>query len=90
MPTFTTNIYIYPPDGEEHEITVTVDYYAINDPGDAWTPPDGSMTLNSIEPVGVLPDGVTDEMIFSKAVKDNDKFEDQAWKHYFAKGVDDD
>ena len=56
MSEFRTTIYIYTPSGEEHEIPVTVDYDATHDNGDAENPPDGNMTINSIEPVGDWPD----------------------------------
>lgn len=90
MATFTTEIYIYTPDGEEHEIHVTVDYDAAHDPGrisgppENCYPPESEMTINSI--TGDFPAGVTMEMASAYQLE---KIEEEAWEHYFSKGVDD-
>lgn len=86
MSTFTTEIYIYTPDGEEHEIPVTVDYSATHDNGDAENPPGGSMTIKSITPTEALPDGVRLDMASALQLSN---IEEDAWEHYFSKGVDD-
>lgn len=86
MATFTTEIYIYTPDGEEHEIPVTVDYDATHDNGDAQNPPGGSMSINSIAAVEPWPFGVTLSMASAHQLE---KIEQEAWEHYFSKGVDD-
>ena len=93
MSEFRTEIYIIAADGEEHEIPVTVDYDAEYDPGRVtgpWEdcyPPSGDMTINSIEPVGEWPDGITLNMVSDMQL---DFIKDDAWNHYFRKGVDDD
>ena len=87
MSEFRTTIYIYTPSGEEHEIPVTVDYDATHDNGHAENPPGGNMTINSIEPVGDWPDGITLNMVSDMQL---DFIKADAWNHYFRKGVDDD
>lgn len=93
MSEFRTEIYIIAADGEEHEIPVTVDYDAEYDPGRVtgpWEdcyPPSGDMTINSIEPVGEWPVGITLDMASDNQLE---KIEDEAWEHYHSKGVDDD
>lgn len=92
MTTFTTEIYIYTPDGEEHEIHVTVDYDAAYDPGrisgppENCYPPESEMTINSITPTGALPDGVAIDMANNRQLE---RIEEEAWEHFFRKGVDD-
>lgn len=85
MSEFRTTIYIYK-DGEEYEIPVTVDYDATYDKGDAWTPPEGDIAINSVEPVGEWPDGITLDMASDLQLAN---IEDEAWEHYHLAGVDD-
>lgn len=85
MSTFTTEVYIYTESGDEHEIPVTVDYDAVDDKGDAWNPPHGEMTINSI--TGDFPEGITLDMASARQLA---KIEEEAWEHYYSKGVDDD
>ena len=87
MTQFNTTIYILDRDGGEHEIPVEVDYDCTDDPGDAWNPPSGEMTINSIEPVGEWPIGITLDMASDQQLE---SIEQEAWDHYFARGVDDD
>lgn len=94
MPNFKTEIYIYTPDGDEHEIPVTVDYDAtyqaeyISGPPEDCYPAEGDMTINSIEPVGALPDGVT--LAILEEYANLDLLTEEAWDHYHSRGVDDD
>jgi len=94
MPTFDTTLYILA-DGIDHEIPVRVDYDAtyqrarISGPPEDCYPEEGEMTLNSIEPLGDLPEGIT-QKILEEVSADTDGLEDECWDHYHSRGSNDD
>ena len=95
MSTFDTYIYVTDKDGVEHEIKVRVDYDAtyqsarISGPPEDCYPADSEMTLNSVEALNELPEGITDADVCVASHDSDDFLQDEAWDHYHSRGVDD-
>lgn len=92
MPTLDTTIYIYTSE-TDHEIPVRIDYDAIYQPARISGPPENcypdesEMTINAIEPLGDLPEGITQKIL--EEVAADMGIEDECWEHYHSRGVDD-
>ena len=79
-------------DGEEHEITVRISYdatyqaaYTTGLPENCY-PADGEMDLTSVEPIGALHPGITQEMLTVAAMAADDRLTQEAWDDYFDGG----
>ena len=94
MSDFKTYLYIENADGE-HEIEVRISYDAnyqreyISGPPEDCYPADSSMDLTDIEPIGTLPEGITNEMLLVAAVAADERLTDEAWEHYHGRSCDD-
>ena len=79
-------------DGEEHEIEVRISYDAtyqreyISGPPEDCYPAYGEMDLTEIEPVGKLPEGITQEMLLVAARAADYRLTQEAWDDYFHGG----
>ena len=94
MADFKTYLYIENEDGE-HEIEVRISYDAsyqeayISGPPEDCYPADSEMDLTDIEPIGTLPECITQEMLRVAAVAADERLTDEAWEHYHGRGCDD-
>ena len=87
MADFKTYLYIENQDGE-HEIEVRISYDAsyqkeyISGPPEDCYPAYSEMDLTAVEPVGDLPEGITQEMLVVEAMAADERLTDEAWEHY--------
>jgi hypothetical protein len=95
MSTFDTYVYVLTNDGEEHEVKVRIDYDAVYQaeytsglPENCYQA-ESEMTLNSVEAINELPEGITDADVSMASHDADERLQDEAWEHYHSNGVDD-